>query len=59
MASGIETMAGSIATDVEWRRTPDGASVAGSSTTIDGVSVDVPTWATIPAGPTRIVPISV
>ena len=59
MASGIETTAGSTVTDVEWRMTPDGASVAGSSTTMDGGSVEVPTWATIPGGPTRIVPISV
>jgi hypothetical protein len=59
MASATETYAGSTATELACRSTPEVASVAGSNATIICGSVGVPTSATTLPCPTRSVPISV
>ena len=53
MGSAVDVHAGSMASELDRRRTPAGARVAGSSATTIGASVGVPAIATMPRGPTR------
>ena len=54
MGSAADVQAGSMASELERRRTPAGARVAGSSATTIVASVGDPATTTIELGPTRI-----